>query len=229
MLLQTQQIRHELMALSEEKYAKFTSKLIPHCDNLLGVRIPVLRKMAKQLAKEKSIEYLMSDDEIYFEETMLKGLIIGYTKGEISVILEYVTHFVPKINNWSICDSFCNGLKVVRNHKEIVWQFLQTYYQSEKTYDIRFAVVMMLNHFVEESYLPKLFKVFDEAKKTDYYVQMAVAWAISICFVKFPEETMGYLKNNQLDNETYKKTLQKIGESNRVDGETKKVIKSMGR
>ncbi len=224
-----QEIRSELLSLSEEKYREFSSSLIPGCENLIGVRIPHIRKIAKKIAKDNPIDFLDNAIEIYFEETMLKALIIGNMNDDIEVILEQVALYVPKITNWSLCDSFCGELKIVRKHKERVWRFLQGYHQSTDAYHIRFAVVMMLFHYIEEQYLEDILLVCDVVTHDDYYVKMAVAWCISMCFVKFPNETMDYLKQNNLDDETYNKALQKIRESLRVDKDTKEIIKSMKR
>lgn len=222
-------IRKELINLSEESYKKFASSLIPGCSNLIGVRIPNIRKLAKKIASENPLNYLHNAKDIYFEETMLKALIIGNMNEDIEVILQQSEFFIPKITNWSLCDSFCCELKIVKKNKERVWNFLQVYLKSNKTYDIRFSVVLLLNYYIEEKYLEKLFEIFNYIKHDNYYVKMSVAWAVSMCFVKYPDETMKYLKDNNLDRETYNKSLQKIRESLKVDRETKNIIKSMKR
>ena len=137
--------------------------------------------------------------------------------------------FIPKISNWSLCDSFCCELKIIKKNRERVWEFLKDYINSNKPYDIRVAVVMYLNYYIEEKYLEDLFFAFDRINNDDYYVKMAVSWAISICFVKFPDETMKYLHNNSLDDFTYNKALQKIIESNRVTKEKKDEVRKMKR
>ncbi len=223
------EIRKELFALSEEKFREFASSLIPGCDNLIGVRIPQIRKIAKKIVKDNPIDYLDNASDIYFEETMLKALIIGNMNEDIEVTLEQIALFVPKITNWSLCDSFCNELKIVRLHKERVWKFLQSYHQSSMAYDIRFAVVMFLFHFIEKQYLDDILFICDVITHDDYYVKMAVAWCLQVCFVSFPQETMQYLKDNNLDDFTYNKALQKIIESLKVDKATKEIIKSMKR
>ncbi len=223
------EIRKELFALCEDGYRNFALALIPGCNNLLGVRIPLLRKIAKRITKEDPIDFLDNVQDIYFEETMLKGFIIANMHADIEIILEQVSLFIPKITNWSLCDSFCSELKIVRKHKERVWKFLTSYHQSNDAYHIRFAVVMLLFHYIEEKYLDDILFICDVITHDDYYVKMAVAWIISICFVKFPDETLAYLKNNNLDNDTYNKALQKICESLRVSKETKIIIKSMKR
>ena len=221
------EIQKELISLSQEKYQKFASALIPNVDNLLGVRIPVIHKIAKRIAKDDAFLYLQTATDLYFEETMLQGLVICNMKEDLDIILKQIKLFVPKINNWSVCDSFCTHLKVVKANKNEFWDFLQTYISSNNAYDIRFAVVIMLFYYIEENYLDQLFSAFNKINHQDYYVKMSVAWAVSMCFVKYPDETMAYLKNNNLDNFTYNKSLQKIRESLKVDKDTKEIIKSM--
>lgn len=223
------EVRNELLSLKEPEYQKFVASLIPNCDNLIGVRIPVIRKIAKRIAKENAIFYLLHAEDIYFEETMLKGLVIGNIKDDIEIVLEQASLFIPKVTNWSLCDSFCNELKIVKEHKERVWIFLECYIKSDKAYHIRVAVVILLSYYIEEKYLDDIFSIFDNIEHEDYYVKMAVAWAISICFIKYPDETTIYLKDNHLDDKTYNKALQKIRESLKIDKKTKEIIRTMRR
>ena len=217
------------MEMADEEYRKFSSSLIPNVDNILGVRLPELRKLAKNIAKGDWRTYLAQADNRYFEETMLQGLVIGYAKTDIEERLRYVADFVPRIDNWSVCDSFCTGLKFTKNHRSLMWDFLQPYLSSDKEYEIRFGVVMLLLYFVEDEYIERGLQWMDRIRHEGYYVKMAVAWAISVCYVKYPEPTMAFLKNNTLDDFTYNKALQKIIESLRVDSGTKHVLRSMKR
>ncbi len=223
------EVRKELFALSDEKFREFATSLIPGCENLIGVRIGQIRKIAKKIAKDNPIDFLDNAQDIYFEETMLKALVIGNMDADIDIILEQIALYVPKITNWSLCDSFCNELKIVRMHKHRVWKFLQRYHQSNQAYEIRFAVVMLLFHYVEEKYFDDIIFICDVITHEDYYVKMAVAWCLQVCFAKFPDETMKYLQCNNLDDRTYNMALQKIRQSLRVDKDTKEVIKSMRR
>lgn len=160
---------------------------------------------------------------------MLQGMVIGYVKTDIEELLSYVALFVPKIDNWSVCDSFCTGLKFTKENKERVWEFLQPYLSSKKEYEIRFGVVMLLDFYIETEYIERVLNLLDRVKHEGFYAKMAVAWAVSICYVKLPDSTMEYLRNNTLDDFTYNKALQKITESKRVDKETKNLIRSMKR
>ena len=148
-------------------------------------------------------------------------------KKDFYTIIKEIENFVPKIDNWAVCDVFCAGLKITKKNKEKMWNFIKLYLKSDKEFEIRFGVVMLLDYYIEEKYLNQIFKMFNEIKSTDYYVQMAIAWAISICIIKYYNETLEYLKNAKLDNFTYNKALQKGIESYRITPEQKQVLRSL--
>lgn len=227
-MISTENIREELQALADNKYQEFHASLIPGANNILGVRIPQLRVMAKELAKTENWRaFVETADTEYYEETMLQGMIIGQAKMELEERLKYITMFVPRINNWAVCDIFSGELKTaVKKGKETVWQFIQPYLKSPKEFEIRFGIVMLF-HFVDEEHINSLLEYADSFDHETYYARMAMAWMISICFVKFPKKTMEYLKRSKLDNWTYNKALQKTIESLRVDKDTKDILRNM--
>ena len=221
-------IHEQLLALSEPEFQKFSSSLLPGTNNILGVRLPALRKLAKKIAKGDWRAYLASEEDRSFEEIMLQGMVIGYVRADLPELLERIAAFVPKIDNWSVCDSFCSGLKIARKEPEAIWDFLQPYLHTEREFEARFGVVMLLFYFIEDLHIRRVLALLDQIPSKEYYARMAVAWAISICFVRFPALTMEYLKTeNSLDDFTYHKALQKITESNCVNRETKAVIRRM--
>ena len=222
-------LRDKLFELSDDKFKTFHSRLCPNTDNIIGVRLPLLRQLAKEIAKGDWRNFLSNSKEEYYEEILINGLVIAYAKCDVEERLNYIESFVPKIDNWAICDSFCNTLKFVNKNKEIMWEFIQSYLKSYNEFEIRFAVVIILNYYITEDYIDLVLKTLDNIKHDGYYVKMAVAWAISMCFIKFEEKTMAYLKDNSLDDFTYNKSLQKISESLRIDKNTKELIKSMKR
>jgi 3-methyladenine DNA glycosylase AlkD len=222
-------IKEQLLEWAEVDYQKFSAALIPTINNVIGVRLPTLRKLAQTIARGDWRTYLKDAESDYFEEVMLQGMVIGYAKADIADLLHYVAEFVPKIDNWSVCDSFCIGLKFTKANKSAVWDFLQPYLASDKEYEIRFGVVMLLDFYIEEEYIDRVLQRLDQTKRESYYVKMAVAWALSICYIKLPEPTTKYLDANSLDDFTYNKALQKITESYRVDQETKIRIRGMKR
>ncbi len=224
-----QNLTERLMELSDPKYRDFHSKLLPGTDNVIGVRTPDLRKLAKEITKGDWETFLEKNDRTWYENDILQALVTASAKMEPEERLRRVREFLPRIENWAVCDIFCGSLKDAEKYPELYWEFLKPYFQSEKPYEIRFAVVMLLSHFVKEEYLKDAFAYFDGIHVDHYYVRMAVAWAVSIYFVHFPEETFRYLRKNQLDDWTYNKALQKIIESYRVSPETKTQIRAMKR
>ncbi len=223
------EIKERLKNLADEKYRSFCSGLVPGSVNMLGVRLPLLRGLAREIAAADWRRYLEESDDEFFEEIMLRGFIIGLVKIDTAERLRLVAEFVPKISNWSLCDSFSAGLKFVNKNKMLVWEFLQPYFKSAKEFEIRFAVVMGMDYFIDDEHIDDFIRLMDGIRNDGYYVKMAVAWALSVCYVKFPGRTMAYLTDNKLDDFTYNKALQKIIESNRVSNETKDLMRSMKR
>lgn len=222
------EIRDELLAIAEEDLKEFTAKLIPNVNNILGVRTPTMRNIAKRIAKQPDWEsYLADDEDIYHEETMIRGFIINYAKISTERRLELTKNFVPRINNWAVCDCFCFNVK--EKEKPLLWKFILPYLDSDKTYNIRFAAIMILGNFIKTEYAEEVFSRFEKVKNDDYYVKMGIAWTLSMFYVKLPEITLPFLKDNKLDDFTHNKSLQKIVESRQVDNETKDLIRTLKR
>ena len=224
-----EEIKNKLKELADSKYKEFHSGLCPNTENILGVRVPVLRNYAKEISKQYEIEVLLKNiDNEYYEEVLLQGMLIGLSKEkDIEKILEHIKEFIPKIDNWAICDGFCAGLKITKKNKEIMREFIKPYLNSSKEFEIRFGIVMILDYYIEEKYLEENFKIFEHVKNEEYYVQMAIAWAISICLIKYFDKTIDYLKTSKLDKFTYNKSLQKGIESFRISEENKKILRNM--
>ena len=163
-------LKDKLFELSDEKYKKFHSGLCPNTDNIIGVRLPKLREIAKEIAKGDWKDFLATSSNDYYEEVMINGLVIAYAKCDVDEKLNYIESFVPKIDNWAICDSFCNSLKFVNKNKEKVWEFIQPYLKSNKEFEIRFAVVIILNYYITEDYIDLILETLDEVKHEGYYV-----------------------------------------------------------
>lgn len=225
-----EEIRQKLIQFQEEDYKKFSSSLIPGSKPLLGVRIPILRKLAKEIAKkEEWISFLEEGKEDYFEEIMLKVLVLGYAKAEIEVILEQAKKLIPKISDWSVNDSFCSNFQVVRKNRERVWKFLIPYMDSKQEFELRMVAVLLMDHYLTEDYIDLVLEVYNQIEPVGYYTQMGVAWGIATAYAKFPKQTMAFLKNNQLDDFTYNKAITKMLESYRVPLEEKEILRSMKR
>lgn len=223
-------IKQELIQMSDSKYKSFHSNLCPGINNILGIRVPVLREYAKKLIKKYSFEELINNiDDEYYEEIMLQGMLIGLnSKENFNVIKKYIEDYISKIDNWAICDTFCAGLKIVNQNKENMWGFIKQYLDSDQEFYLRFAIVIILDYYIEEKYLEEIFRIFNNIQSEYYYVKMAIAWAISICLIKYYDKTINYLKNNsKIDKWTYNKSLQKAIESYRITKDQKELLKNM--
>ena len=218
-------IKDFLFSECNEEYKRFSSSLLPDTKNILGVRLPKLRKFAKEIYKNHNWNKFLNLKPKYFEETMLQGMVIGLAENPI----DHIDDFIKKIDNWSICDSFCSGLKFATSNQQQSWDFIQKYLRSKNEFELRFTYVMLLNYFINDNYIDKVFEITDNYQKNEYYANLAVAWTLSICFTKYPLKTFQFLKITKLDNWTYNKTIQKICESNKVDKNIKEKIKKLKR
>ena len=207
----------------EEDYQKFSSSLLPNVNNVLGVRIPKLRQYAKTLVKQ-DYESFLDHAGKYMEESMFQGMIIGLIKELPEQKLTRIKNFIPKIDNWAVCDTFCSGLKFAKDNQQLVWDFIIPFVNSNEEYEVRFALVMMLNYFVNEEYIEKVLKLIQTVNHEGYYAKMGAAWALSICYIKFPDKTYPYIES--LQNQEIKiKSVRKICESLRISKEEKARIK----
>lgn len=216
-------VREELFKNQDLEYKAFHSKLVPNIspDKIIGARVPVMRKIAKQAVKENA-EVLTE----YYDERMVKGFTIGYKKCDIETHLKELTDFVPLIDNWAVCDCTCSTLKFTEKNREVVWQFIQPYLSGGE-YDIRFAIVMIMDYFLTDEYIDRSLEILSEIKSDFYYVNMAVAWALSVAYVKYEEKTLPIIEGKVLPAWVHNKTIQKICESYRVDKSKKKYLKTL--
>ena len=147
---------------------------------------------------------------------------------DIDTKLTYIKEFIPYIDNWAVCDIFVAGLKI--KEKEKFYNFIQKYLENNKTeFEIRFGLVSLLDYYIDKEHIQEIFKITDKIKRDEYYIEMAIAWLISICYIKFPKETEEYLNNNKLSDFAYNKSIQKIIESTRVDEQVKNKLRKMKR
>lgn len=218
-------IRKKLFEMQDLKYREFHSSLCPNVDKIIGVRIPQLRMMAKEIATSDCKDFLENVQDEYYEELVLQGLVIGYAKISIEETFEYLQKFVPKINSWAVCDTTCSNLKITKKHMQEMWNFLGQYINSDKEYEIRFALVMYLNYFLTDEYIDEILQKIDKIENKEYYVQMAIAWLVSFAYIKQREKTEVFLQKNNLDEFTQNKSIQKICESYRVSKEDKERVR----
>lgn len=224
-------VEKELVLLADEKYKEFNKKLTPDTKKeLLGIRIPDLKSLAKQVVKEYDWKYWIENEskENYFEEVILQGLVLAYGKNSFNDKIPYIKNFVPKIDSWAISDTFVPALKIKSKDLEEAWNFINPYFKSEKEFDVRFAVIMLLDYYIIDEYVDKVIEILDNINHDGYYVKMSVAWCLAEIGIKFNSKLMHYLNNeNHLDKFTYNKTLQKMIESRRISDAQKDTLRKM--
>jgi 3-methyladenine DNA glycosylase AlkD len=217
-----------LNSFVEEPFAVFQRKLIPG-ENILGVRTPTLRAIAKRIAKGDWRAFLADAQDTTMEEVIVQGFVVGCAKMDYAEALERAAAFVPKIKSWATCDLCGSSFPFLRKNPDSSFAFLQSYLSSKNEFEVRFAVTLLMEFFVCDESVDRLFPIFDGVRHEGYYVKMAVAWGGAVWFLENPERTMKYLKLRRLGDWTYNKALQKITESRRVDAGTKEKIRAMKR
>lgn len=214
----------------DEKYKNFSSKLLPKDVMLKGVRIPLLHQYAKQLIKQnKDKEYLDIPIEKleYQEELMLYSILLANQKINIAEKIEKIKNFIPNINSWAVCDIFCSTLKDAKKNTEIYYKTFFAYTKKSQEYQIRFFYVMALNYFIKEEYLTQIIEQIKIQKYNGYYDKMAVAWFLSVAYVKFPQKIENFLINEKIEGFVLKKTISKVNDSFRVTKEAKAYLKTL--
>lgn len=201
---------------AEPRYRAFAASLIPGEDDLLGVRLPTLRKLAKQAAAKNWRQLF---DELQsvscMELVMLRGMLPGYAPAApLAERLDALAEFVPTIRNWSICDSCCATYRFVREQRTATLDFLRPYLSSQAEYGARFGVVMLLNHFVTElTWAETVAALLPQVSCPAHYARMAVAWCACELYLLHPHIAAELLP--RLSPPVQDLTLRKIRESRR--------------
>lgn len=241
-------ILEQLHSFEEEEYRVFSSRLLPNISNVRGIRLPILQKIAKEISKEDVFRYFKEVKHSFFEETLLMGFVIGNMNlkhHSIEVILSVIRGFVPYINNWSTCDSFCSSLKIAKKEPERVYEFLQAYTVKEeetleslnrdkREYELRFFIVMCLNYYIKDPYIEQVLIEFRKIRSSRYYVNMALAWAYSKIFLEYPDKVIAMLEEERQNRKelskddiiVHNKTISKICDSYKVSMEDKRKLRT---
>lgn len=209
------------------KYKEFHKKLTFTKYEIIGVKVPILRRIAKEILKSDYKTFLKDVKTKYYEEVFIEGIIVASLKEE--EFFHYLPEYVSKIDNWAICDSFCNSLKIVKNDYQKYFEYFKNYLYSEEEFKVRVALIVYLNFYVNEKYLDEIFELIDKITLDKYYVNMATSWLLAEMFIKYPAKTINYLKKSKVNNFVFNKTISKIRDSYRVSKEVKEVLKNMRR
>ena len=212
------QLHAALAGAAEAEYAAFSSKLLGGAQKpLLGVRLPVLRRLAAQLVRENgeaALSLCMRGQ--YFEDVMLKGMVLGRLPAPLNTVLAETRAFLGEIDNWSVCDSFCAGYLHAKRHPGEIFAFAKAYLSDRREFAARFGIVLLMDHFRGTPYAAQALGAIAEVDAAGrYYVQMGLAWALATFYLEFPDEVFHILATHT-DSAVRRMAVRKLCESRRV-------------
>ena len=222
-----EEIVTELFRMRDQDYALMQAKIIPTvaADRIIGVRTPALRAFAKRLYKDReSDEFLSCVPHRYFDEDQLHAFMISLEK-DFDRCIEKVDAFLPFIDNWATCDQLSPG--VFKTALEKLLPSIHTWIQSDQTYTVRFAIGMLMQHFLDERFDTKYADMIAEVRSEEYYIRMMIAWYFATALAKQYDLVLPYLEDRRLDDWTHNKAIQKGVESYRITDEQKAYLKTL--
>lgn len=223
----TERIREELFSMQDLSYREFHSRLMPDVekDTVIGIRVPVLRKYVKELAKDPEIgEFLEDLPHRYYEENNVHGFLIQQMK-EYGQCMEELENFLPYINNWATCDM--TSPKVFKKHKEELLEAVRRWIVSDHVYTVRYGIGMLMQHYLDKDFREEYPQMVSEIRSEEYYVNMMIAWYFATALAKQYETILPYIEKQKLDVWTHNKTIQKACESYRITPEQKAYLRTL--
>jgi len=222
-------IQAQLFQLQDEKYRQFQCRLMPTVlpENVIGIRTPVLRRYAKNIAGTEEAEaFLKQLPHRYYEENNLHGFLLEMHRDYPQLIAE-LDLFLPYVDNWATCDEM--SPKIFKKHTEELLTEIRRWMASERTYTIRFGIGMLMRFYLDEAFRPEYLEMVAEIVSEEYYVRMMAAWFFATALAKQYEQTVPYIEENRLELWTHNKTIQKSVESYRVSAEHKEYLRTLRR
>lgn len=209
------------------KYKEFSRKLTPDTKlPIIGVRVPELRKIAKNAVLSDDYASFLNEKHVYFEEVYLHGLLIVYGKNNYEEKLKLVSQFVPLIDNWAICDGIASSIKVSEKDKKKYFEFLLAFLNSNDAYTIRFAIVSFLTGFIPE-FDTEIIDAVKSLISDEYYVNMALSWLYCEMLIKDYSNIIPIIEEKSLPKFVQNTTIKKSCESFRISDSQKEYLKTL--
>lgn len=237
-MIKTEEMLDMLRDVSDPAYKEFNDRILnaPGMPTL-GVRVPKLREIAKKAAKDTAEEtkegwiWEMENGRTpdFQEEHMVYGMAIGYGKADTDRRRHLLDTWIPGIVSWADCDSGVSTHRFMTTDSEYWFSYVDAWSRSSREMEVRFAAVALMDFFLNDEYIDRVLEIYRRISLDAYYVKMGVAWALSVCYVKYPEKTLALLKEGALDPWTHNKAIQKCRESFRVSKEDKEMLKELKR
>ncbi len=217
-------ITDELFKLRDLKYKQFHSRLVPNidADSIIGVRVPVLRKFYKEISDRE--EFMSHLPHKYYEENIIHGLIVSDIR-DYDACIRALDAFLPFVDNWGTCDSI-RPKCFVKNKDKLILKIKQ-WLSSDDTYTVRFAVEMLMVHYLDDEFDAAYLGWAAGVKSDEYYIKMMVAWYFATALAKKWDEVIGFIENKNLTPWVHNKTIQKARESYRISSDKKAYLLSL--
>ena len=222
-----EEIIGELFSLQDRDYGTFQSKIVPtvDTDRIIGVRTPSLRTFAKSLYKDNGKDtFLSSLPHQYFDEDQLHAFVISLEK-DFDKCIRYVEAFLPYIDNWATCDQL--SPKVFKKNPERLLPYIEVWIKSDKIYTVRFAIGMLMQHFLDAEFDLKYVDMVAGVHSEEYYINMMSAWYFATALAKQYDSVLPYLEEKRLDAWVHNKAIQKSVESYRITDEQKAYLRTL--
>lgn len=221
-------LTNTLKSMAEPSYAEFNCKLIPTKLDILGVRAPMLRNIAKDIVKSgRANEYISYTQFENYEETLLYGMVLGLIDAPFQELLKLLRGYLPYIENWAVCDMTVGGLKQFEkiNNKEEGFDFACECVKTLSCWHYRFGVVLFLRFFICNEYIEKILNLIQDYQREEYYAKMASAWLLAEAYLSYPKLILKIIDSGGLSDWVIQKGIQKMIESNRVSDEDKEFLR----
>lgn len=219
-------ITKELLSKRDIDYKKFNGKIVSDTHyEMIGVRVPEIRNIVKTVVSRKDAYSFFKAEHIYYEEYLAHGLLISKIddKEEMYALLN---GFLPKIDNWAICDTVAMSIKQLAKDKKTLYEHILIWLKSDLVYTVRFGIVCLLAYFTEKEYSDKIIAIISEIHSNEYYINMALAWLLSVMLVKNYDEYVGLIESKSLPKFVQNKAIDKSRDSFRISEEKKQYLKT---
>lgn len=219
-------INVKLHSLAESDYKAFNKKLIPTGYELIGIRMPALKKLAKEIATDPNVEiYLRHAEYTTYEHILLYGLVIGnLKKHSLETIFRYLDPLILKFDNWAHVDTIVCTPKLFKKYPDEVLIHFMPLKTHEGEFTKRTFAILLMDYFMNEAYIDVALKHLSEIPQGQYYVDMAIAWVISYGLIKFYDKTILLLEQQAFSKFVHNKAIQKARESYRITPDVKEYL-----
>lgn len=212
-----------LKSLEDIKYREFHSGIANTKLNIIGIRVPIMRKIAGEISKGDVQEYLKYINGEYYEEVMIYGFVLAGASEEL--FDKYLVKFIDYIDSWGICDSFCSSLKIINKKRGKYWIYFNNLIDLNKEFQTRISIVVLMNYYLCDNYIDRVLKIVSNIKSDYYYINMAISWLLSVAIINYQDKVVDILKSKKLSKFVQNKTISKIQDSYRIEKDVKELVK----